>query len=101
MASYSNKFKCVLHFNDKEERVIMYDDMSYSMLLEMVVKTFTLDPNVQLNLLFKLSSIEMDITDDEDVKFFIDCASNSTDGIPHLYVGPPKKIEPRIISSPA
>ncbi|GJT46047.1 hypothetical protein Tco_0954762 [Tanacetum coccineum] len=26
----------------------------------------------------------MDITDDEDVKFFIDCASDSTDGIPHL-----------------
>ncbi|GKD42911.1 reverse transcriptase domain-containing protein, partial [Tanacetum coccineum] len=42
----------------------------------------------------------MDITDDEDVKFFLECATNSTDGIPHVYVGPPKQIEARIIPGP-
>ncbi|GJR14401.1 hypothetical protein Tco_0797053 [Tanacetum coccineum] len=61
MASYSNKFKCVLHLNDKEEGVIVYDDMTYSLLLEMVMKRFNLDPNVWLNLSFNLPSIEMDI----------------------------------------
>ncbi|GJX08746.1 reverse transcriptase domain-containing protein [Tanacetum coccineum] len=97
MASYSKKFKCVLHFNDKAEHVIMYDDMTYLILREMVVKIFNLDLNVRLNLSFNLPSIEMDITDDEDVKFFLECATNSTDGIPHVYVGPPKQIEARII----
>ncbi|GKC45848.1 reverse transcriptase domain-containing protein [Tanacetum coccineum] len=86
MASYSNKFKCVLHFNDKEEGFITYDDMMYSLLVDMVVKRFNLDLNFGLNLSFNLPSIEMDITDDQDVKFLFDCASNCTDGIPHLCV---------------
>ncbi|GKC25933.1 reverse transcriptase domain-containing protein [Tanacetum coccineum] len=86
MTSNSNKFKCVLHSNDKEKGIIMYDDMTYSMFVKMVVKIFNLDPNVQLNLSFNLPSIEMEIKDDEDVKFFVYCASNSTDGIPHLYI---------------
>ncbi|GKB20467.1 reverse transcriptase domain-containing protein [Tanacetum coccineum] len=86
MTSDSNKFKCVLHSNDKEQGVIMYDDMTYSMLVEMVVKIFNLDLNVRLNLSFNLPSIEEEIKDDENVKFFVDCASYSTDGIPHLYV---------------
>ncbi|GJW36604.1 reverse transcriptase domain-containing protein [Tanacetum coccineum] len=64
----------------------MYDDMTYLILREMVVKIFNLDLNVRLNLSFNLPSIEMDITDDEDVKFFLECATNSTDGIPLLYV---------------
>ncbi|GKA50579.1 reverse transcriptase domain-containing protein [Tanacetum coccineum] len=98
MAAYSNQFKCVLHFNTVEEGVIMYDDMTYSMLLEFLVKRFNLDPNVWLSLLFNLLAIERDITDDEDVVFFIDCATNSlNDEIPHLYVSPPKKLEARII----
>ncbi|GKB19887.1 reverse transcriptase domain-containing protein [Tanacetum coccineum] len=88
-------------FNDKEQGVIMYDDMTYSMLVEMVVKIFNLDPNVRLNLSFNLPSIEMEITDDEDVKFFVDYDSNSTDVIPHLYVGERKKTDARIIPGPA
>ncbi|GKA57101.1 reverse transcriptase domain-containing protein [Tanacetum coccineum] len=101
MAAYSNKFKCVLHFNTFEEGVIMYDDITYSMLLEFVVKRFNLDPNIRLNLSFNLPAIERDITNDEDVEFFIDCATNSLyDEIPHLYVRPPK-VEARIIPGPA
>ncbi|GKE28133.1 hypothetical protein Tco_1443517, partial [Tanacetum coccineum] len=80
--------------------VILYDDMTYSMLLEFVVKRFNLDPNVRFNLSFNLPAIEWDITNDEDVKFFIDCATNSiTDEIPHLYIRPPK-VEARIIPGP-
>ncbi|GJX58339.1 hypothetical protein Tco_0289729 [Tanacetum coccineum] len=102
MAAYSNQFKCVLHFNTFEEGVIMYDDMTYSMLLEFVVKRFNLDPNVRLNLSFNLPAIERGITNDEDVEFFIDCATNSlNDEIPHLYVSPPKKLEAMIIPGPA
>ncbi|GJT06302.1 hypothetical protein Tco_0840764 [Tanacetum coccineum] len=88
MATYSNKFKCVLHFNTFEERMIMYNDMTYSLLLESVVKRFNLDPNARFNLSFNLPAIERDITNDEDVKFFIDCATNYiNDEIPHLYSG--------------
>ncbi|GJT73120.1 reverse transcriptase domain-containing protein [Tanacetum coccineum] len=43
----------------------------------------------------------MNITNDEDVKFFIDCATNSITGeIPHLYIRPPK-VEARIIPGPS
>ncbi|GJR24759.1 reverse transcriptase domain-containing protein [Tanacetum coccineum] len=101
MDAYSKKFKCVLHFNSFEERVIMYDDMTYSMLLEFVVKRFNLDPNIMFNLSFNLPVIERDITNDEDVELFIDCATNSLyDEIPHLYVRPPK-VEAMIIPGPA
>ncbi|GJR67395.1 reverse transcriptase domain-containing protein [Tanacetum coccineum] len=101
MDAYSKKFKCVLHFNSFEERVIMYDDMTYSTLLEFVVKRFNLDPNILFNLSFNLPAIERDITNDEDVKFFIDCATNYLyDEIPHLDVRPPK-VEARIIPGPA
>ncbi|GKC45256.1 reverse transcriptase domain-containing protein [Tanacetum coccineum] len=85
MDAYSKKFKCVLHFNLFEERVIMYDDMTYSTLLEFVVKRFNLDPNILFNLSFNLPAIERDITNDKDVKFFIDCATNSLyEEIPHF-----------------
>nr|GEY56792.1 hypothetical protein [Tanacetum cinerariifolium] len=70
----------------------MYDDMTYSLLVEMVVKKFNLDPNDRLNLSFKLLSLDsqLAITDDEDVKLFVDYDSSSTDGISHLYVCQPK-----------
>ncbi|GJX68661.1 hypothetical protein Tco_0304388 [Tanacetum coccineum] len=62
--------------------------------------TFNLDPNVRFNLSFNLPAIERDITNDDDVKFFIDCATNSiTDEIPHLYIRPPI-VEARIIPGP-
>ncbi|GJX72665.1 reverse transcriptase domain-containing protein [Tanacetum coccineum] len=79
----------------------MYDDMTYSLLVEMVVKKFNLDPNDRLNLSIKLPSLHLDITDDEDVIFFVKCASSSTDdGIAHLYVGQPTRTQPRIIPRP-
>nr|GEV75525.1 integrase, catalytic region, zinc finger, CCHC-type, peptidase aspartic, catalytic [Tanacetum cinerariifolium] len=66
-----------------------------------IVKRFNLDANILFNLSFNLPSIEMDITNDEDVECFIDCATNFVyDEIPHLYVSPPK-VEARIISGPA
>ncbi|GJT14990.1 hypothetical protein Tco_0873696 [Tanacetum coccineum] len=65
-----------------------------------LLNIFNLDPNVLLNLSFNLPAIERDITNDEDVEFFIDCATNSNDEIPHLYVPPPKKPEARIIPGP-
>nr|GEV93052.1 CSC1-like protein At1g69450 [Tanacetum cinerariifolium] len=61
---------------------------------------FDLDPNVRFNLSFNLPVIERDITSDDDVEFFIDCATNSiTDEIPHLYIRPPI-VEVRIIPGP-
>ncbi|GJS69278.1 reverse transcriptase domain-containing protein [Tanacetum coccineum] len=100
MDASSKKFKYILHFNTFEEGLIFYDDMTYSMLLEFVVKRFNLDTNVRFNLSFNLPAIERDITNDDDVEFFIDCATNSiTDEIPHLYIRPPK-VEARIIPGP-
>ncbi|GKE58371.1 hypothetical protein Tco_1497556 [Tanacetum coccineum] len=78
----------------------MYQDMTSSMLFEFVVQIFNLDRNVLLNLSFNLPAIERDITNDEDVEFFIDCATNSNHEIPHLYVLPPKKPEARVIPGP-
>ncbi|GJZ31813.1 hypothetical protein Tco_0576860 [Tanacetum coccineum] len=43
----------------------------------------------------------MEIKDNEDVKFFVNCSSNSNDGIPHLYVGERKKTGARILPGPA
>nr|GEW14477.1 hypothetical protein [Tanacetum cinerariifolium] len=68
--------------------------------LKMNVKRFNLDPNVWFNLSFNLPAMERDIINDDDVEFFIDCATNSiTDEIPHLYI-PPPKVEARIIPGP-
>nr|GEY06470.1 hypothetical protein [Tanacetum cinerariifolium] len=79
----------------------MYDDMTYFMLLESVVKRFNLDPNILYNLSFNLPAIERDITNDEDVEFLIDCTTKSLyDEIPYLYVRPPK-LEARTIPGPA
>nr|GEZ16188.1 hypothetical protein [Tanacetum cinerariifolium] len=74
--------------------------MTYSMLLEFIVNIFNLDPNVLFNLSFNLPANERDITNDDDVEFFIDCATNCiSDEIPHLYIRPPK-VESRIIPGP-
>nr|GEY81565.1 hypothetical protein [Tanacetum cinerariifolium] len=74
--------------------------MTYSMLLKFVGKRFNLDPNVRFNLSFNLPVIERDITNDDAVECFFDCATNSiTEEIPHLYILPPK-VEARIIPGP-
>nr|GEY05531.1 hypothetical protein [Tanacetum cinerariifolium] len=45
-------------------------------------------------------NVKRDITNDDDVEFFIDCATNSiTDEIPHLYIRPPN-VEAWIIPGP-
>nr|GEV59186.1 hypothetical protein [Tanacetum cinerariifolium] len=75
----------------KHTRVVDFDEIEH---------TFNLDPNVRFNLSFNLLANERDITNDDDVEFFIDCAANSiTDEIPHLYIRPPK-VEARIIPGP-
>ncbi|GJS23056.1 reverse transcriptase domain-containing protein [Tanacetum coccineum] len=102
MESSVKKFKCVLHYNDTERGVIMYDDITYLLLVETVVKKFNLDPNDRLNLSVKIPSLHLDITNVDDVNFFVDCASSSTDDErAHLYVGQPIRTQPRIIPGPA
>ncbi|GJV87229.1 hypothetical protein Tco_1531167 [Tanacetum coccineum] len=64
----------------------MLEDLTYSMLHEMMTKKFNLEANSQINLSFKLSSFDytVDITDDAEVEFFVGCACNSKDEFAHL-----------------
>ncbi|GJR33426.1 hypothetical protein Tco_1109658 [Tanacetum coccineum] len=50
----------------------MSEDLTYSMLHEMLMKKFNLEANFQLNLSFKLSSFDytVDITDDAEIRTF-------------------------------
>ncbi|GJY70849.1 hypothetical protein Tco_0474552 [Tanacetum coccineum] len=66
----------------------MSEDLTYSMLHEMMMKKFNLEANSQINLSFKLSSFDynVDITDDAEVQFFVGCACNSKDEFEHLFV---------------
>nr|GEX42667.1 transposase, MuDR, MULE transposase domain protein [Tanacetum cinerariifolium] len=60
----------------------------------MAMKKFNLEANYPLNLFAKLSSIDdnFDITDDHEVRFFVECASNSKDEVAHLYVSQHKTL---------
>nr|GEX50373.1 transposase, MuDR, MULE transposase domain protein [Tanacetum cinerariifolium] len=51
------------------------------------MKKFNLEANYPLNLFVKLSSIDdnFDITDDHEVRFFVECACNSKDEVAHLH----------------
>ncbi|PWA51798.1 F-box associated interaction domain-containing protein [Artemisia annua] len=82
------KFKCMIHFNAIESGVIMYNDMTYSFLVEMLVNKFELNPNKQLSLSYRLSPTDsrVEINDDNDVRLFVTCACESTNSIPHLYI---------------
>ncbi|GJX26339.1 transposase, MuDR, MULE transposase domain protein [Tanacetum coccineum] len=73
---------------------ILHEDLTYSMLREMVMKKFNLEANYPLNLSAKLSSIDenFDITDDHEVQFFVECACNSKDEVAHLYVSQHKTL---------
>ncbi|GJS59682.1 transposase, MuDR, MULE transposase domain protein [Tanacetum coccineum] len=73
---------------------ILHDDLTYTMLHEMVMKKFNLEANYPLNLSAKLSSIDdnFDITDDNEVQFFVECACNSEDEVAHLYVSQHKTL---------
>ncbi|GJU17787.1 hypothetical protein Tco_1145753 [Tanacetum coccineum] len=65
----------------------MYEDMSYSMLDEMMKKKFNLEANDRLYLSVKLPSFDslLHITDDDEVNFFVECACSSSDDISHLH----------------
>nr|GEW61727.1 reverse transcriptase domain-containing protein [Tanacetum cinerariifolium] len=76
----------VFSVNNNERKIMMFNEMYKFIDVKMVVKIFNLDPHVHLNLSLNLPLIEIEIKDDEDVKFFVDCASNSIDGIPYFYV---------------
>ncbi|GJU05189.1 hypothetical protein Tco_1121619 [Tanacetum coccineum] len=66
----------------------MSEDLTYSMLHEMMMQKFNLEANSQINLSFKLSLFDytVDITDEAEVQFFVECACNSKDEFAHLFV---------------
>nr|GEV34335.1 transposase, MuDR, MULE transposase domain protein [Tanacetum cinerariifolium] len=66
---------------------ILHDDLTYTMLHEMVMKKFNLEASYPLNLSAKLFSIDdnFDITDDDEVRFFVEYACNSEDEAAHLH----------------
>ncbi|GJY96255.1 hypothetical protein Tco_0512616 [Tanacetum coccineum] len=68
MVSNIKKFKCLIHFNETQRGSILSEDLTYSMLHEMVMQKFKLEANAVINLSFKLSSFDfaVDITDDAD-----------------------------------
>ncbi|GJS04391.1 putative reverse transcriptase domain-containing protein [Tanacetum coccineum] len=69
---------CLLH--EIERGAIMHNDMTYSMLHEMIKKKFNLETNDRLNLSVKLPSFDslLDITDDEENE---SCYKNEPDFI--------------------
>lgn len=93
MDSNIMKFKCVLHYDDQHQGVIMYNDLTYSGLVGLVLKKFNLDPNIPMNLSCKLASFNyrIDITEDDEVMFFVECACDATAGVAQLYVVQPNK----------
>ncbi|GJW59105.1 transposase, MuDR, MULE transposase domain protein [Tanacetum coccineum] len=70
MTSNIKKFKCLIHFNETQRGSILSEDLTYSMLHEMVMQKFKLEANAVINLSFKLSSFDfaVDITDDAEVR---------------------------------
>ncbi|GJR21287.1 transposase, MuDR, MULE transposase domain protein [Tanacetum coccineum] len=94
MGSNIKKFKCLIHYNGMNQGSILHEDLTYTMLHEMMMKKFNLEANYPLNLSAKLSSIDdnFDITDDHEVRFFVECACNSKDEVAHLYVSQHKTL---------
>ncbi|GJU27727.1 zinc knuckle CX2CX4HX4C containing protein [Tanacetum coccineum] len=88
MASNIKNFKCLIHFNETKRGSILSEDLTYSMLHEMVMQKFNLEANAEINFSFKLSSFDfaVDITDDAEVQFFVGCACNSKDEFAQLFV---------------
>nr|GEV84540.1 transposase, MuDR, MULE transposase domain protein [Tanacetum cinerariifolium] len=64
---------------------ILHEDLTYAMLHEMVMKKFNLEAIYPLNLSAKVSSIDgnFDITDDHEIRLFVECASE--DELAHLH----------------
>nr|GEV16230.1 hypothetical protein [Tanacetum cinerariifolium] len=68
MGSNIKKFKCLVHYNGMSRGSIFHEDLTYTMLHEMVIKKFNLEAKYPLNLSAKVSSIDdnFDITDDHE-----------------------------------
>ncbi|GKC84728.1 transposase, MuDR, MULE transposase domain protein [Tanacetum coccineum] len=68
MASNIKNFKFLIHFNETRRGFILSEDLTYSMLHEMVMQKFNLEANADINFSFKLSSFDfaVDITDDAE-----------------------------------
>nr|GEW60460.1 hypothetical protein [Tanacetum cinerariifolium] len=66
---------------------ILHEELTYAMLHEMVMKKFNLEAIYPLNLSARVTSIDdnFDITDDREVRFFVECASE--DELAHLVAG--------------
>ncbi|GJU14444.1 hypothetical protein Tco_1142410 [Tanacetum coccineum] len=81
MASNIKNFKCLIHFNETKRGSILSEDLTYSMLHEMVMQKFNLEANAEINFSFKLSSFDfaVDITDDAETikEVFRDVYSNA------------------------
>ena len=94
-----NKLKCMLHYKEEKRGVFIYDDVTYSGLVEMVMSKFNLQPNVTVNLKVRIPSIDtlLDITDDNEVNFFVECALQSPTQIVELYVFQTKKFSSSVI----
>ncbi|GJY15858.1 hypothetical protein Tco_0386280 [Tanacetum coccineum] len=73
MSSNIKNFKCLIHFNETQRGFILSEDLTYSMLHEMVMRKFKLEANAVINLSFKLSSFDfaVDITDDDEIHTFL------------------------------
>ncbi|GJR78058.1 hypothetical protein Tco_0148843 [Tanacetum coccineum] len=65
----------------------MYNDLTCTSLMALLVEKFNLDTNVQLNLSCKLPSLDtmMKITNDDEVSSFVERACSTNNGMPHLY----------------
>lgn len=89
------KIKCRLHYHDIDRGVIIYDDVTYSGLVNMVMSKFNLNHNDRVNLKVKLPSIDslLDITDDNEVIFMVECALQSPSEIVELFVSQTKNFE--------
>lgn len=85
----------MLHYHDLDRGVIIYDDVTYSGLVKMVMSKFNLNQNDQVNLKVKLHSLDslLDITDDNEVNFFVECALQSPSEIVELFVSQTKNLE--------
>ncbi|GKB97280.1 hypothetical protein Tco_0983417 [Tanacetum coccineum] len=83
MASNIKNFKCLIHFNETSRGSILSEDLTYSMLHEMVMQKFNLEANAEINFSFKLSSFDfaVDITDDAEVQFFVGSNEYNTDDV--------------------
>ncbi|GJU28283.1 transposase, MuDR, MULE transposase domain protein [Tanacetum coccineum] len=86
MASNKKNFKCLIHFNETQRGSILSEDLTYSMLHENGDSSkypSCKEAYAVINLSFKLSSFDfaVDITDDDEVQFFVRSNEYNTDDV--------------------